>query len=84
LREYEWVANNKDRWFIMQEEQFGFTKKVMKGCVKPCLRNLTTTVITNEEAECFTNCMGKGAMIGAMFQYMNADDEMKRYPGMKV
>lgn len=82
--EYDWVARNKNKWFVLQEERFGFTKRLMKQCVGPCINNLETTVISNEEAECFTNCMGKGQAIGSMFQYLNADAEIKRYGGYKA
>jgi len=55
----------------------------MKSCLKPCMNNHLTTVISNEENECFTNCMGKGLAVGAIFQNLGADDHFKRYGGYK-
>ena len=84
LRDFDWVSSNKSHYIINQTEEYGFTKRIMKTCVKPCLTNLETTVISNEEAECFTNCMGKGATVGKIIQQLNADAEMKRYGGYRA
>ena len=84
MAEFDWVAMNKDKWFVMQEERFGFSKRLMKQCTMNCVKHLETTVITNEESECFTNCIGKGGTIANIFQLLNADNEIKRYGGFKA
>jgi len=81
---YDWISANKDKFFIKVEEDNRFVVQVMKQCVKPCLTNNATTVISNEENECFTNCMSKGAAVGLLMQNLNADADIKRYGGFKA
>ena len=83
FKSYDYIAKNKDKWFLQQEERSGFQFRLMKQCVYPCIRNNETTVISNEENECFTNCMGKGLAVGEIFHLMNADTELKNYGGFK-
>jgi len=55
----------------------------MSGCIKPCFKNLNTNVVTIEESECMTNCMGKGLEAQTMFKMMNADADIKRFGGFR-
>ena len=55
----------------------------MKNCIGPCFTNLKTNVVTLEESECMTNCMGKGLEVQAMFKFMNANEDIKNYPGYR-
>ena len=55
----------------------------MSHCIRPCFTNLKTNVVTTEESECMTNCMGKGMEAQAMFKMMNADADIKRYGGYR-
>lgn len=56
----------------------------MGHCMKPCLTNLSTSVIVTSESECLTNCMAKGQEVNALFRLWNADKDMKRYGGFKA
>jgi hypothetical protein len=66
------------------EENSRYNKQLMGKCVKPCFSNLATSVVTTEESECMTNCMGKGLEVHAMFRLMNADQDLKRFGGYKA
>lgn len=83
LADFQWVAKNKDRYFIQEEERNSFNMRVINSCIGPCLNNLKTTVISNEEAECMTNCVGKGLAVGLIFQTNYVDKEVKRYGGFR-
>ena len=61
--DYDWVRTNKNAYLIQQEEVARYNKQLMGKCIKPCLVNLTTSVVTTEESECMSNCMGKGLQI---------------------
>ena len=82
--DFQWVAKNKDRFFIQEEERSGYNMRVLKACIGPCINNLKTTVISNEEAECMTNCVGKGLAVGQIFQRHYLDKEVKRYGGLRA
>jgi hypothetical protein len=56
----------------------------MGRCVAPCLTSLSTSVVTTEESECMTNCIGKGMEVSAMFKTLNADNDIKRFGGFKA
>lgn len=78
------MAANKNRFLLEKEEAALFSKKLFKTCVPACFQNIETTVLSNEEAECFTNCMGKGAATASAFKLLNADADLKRYGGLKA
>ena len=40
LAGFDWVSANKNRYLVEQEERHGFSKRLMKACVKPCFTNL--------------------------------------------
>jgi len=82
-QEYEWVKQNKNAYLVQQEEVARYNKQLMGKCIKPCLVNLQTSVVTTEESECMTNCMGKGLQVQAMFRLWNADQDMKRFGGFR-
>jgi len=84
FKAYDWVAANKNEYFIQTEEQSLAFKKLMGHCMKPCLTNLQTSVIVTSESECLTNCMAKGQEVDALFRLWNADKDMKRYGGFKA
>ena len=83
FRQYDWVKKNKNSWFIHLQEDSGYNKKLMSSCIKPCFTNLDTMVVSLEESECMTNCMGKGMEVLGMFKNMNAGEDLKRYGGYK-
>ena len=61
----------------------GFRQRIMGSCIKPCLVHLQTSVITNEENECFTNCTSKAEHTLATIALMNADADIERFDGFR-
>jgi hypothetical protein len=81
---YDWIKANKNHWLIENEEHTRFNKRLMGSCIGPCFKGtLTTPVISNEESNCFTNCMGKGLESQYVFSNLNMDTHIERYGGFK-
>jgi hypothetical protein len=81
LDSFAYVGRNKDKWFILQEERNIVMMKLLKHCTPRCFGHFESTVITDEESECFTNCMGKAISIGNLFNKNYAPKEVERYSG---
>ena len=66
---YDYVRKNKNAYLIGLEERAQYEHNVAGACVKPCLKSLTTPVVTTEESECMTACIAKAYETRAMFDY---------------
>jgi len=56
----------------------------MGKCIPVCFKHMGTNVVATEESECLTNCMAKGMEVQAMFQFLNADQDIKRFGGFRA
>ena len=52
--------------YFVEAAKFG--NSLAARCIGPCFKYLQTPVITDEESECFTNCISKGQELVALYE----------------
>lgn len=52
----------------MQQE---YEVRVATKCIQPCLTNLESPMVSQEESDCLTNCTSKGMETFVWFKYLS-------------
>lgn len=66
---YNYVRKNKNAYLIDLEEKAQYEHNAAGFCIGPCLKQMSTPVVTTEESECMTSCLAKAFETRAMFDY---------------
>ncbi len=59
---------DKIRITTVQNNRTKFEIDTAAKCMKPCFRNFATSVVSETESECMTNCIAKGMETLSQFQ----------------
>jgi Tim10/DDP family zinc finger len=65
---YKMSNEDKIRVTTVQNLRTKFEIETAAKCMKPCFRNMTTSVVSENESECMTNCIAKGLETLAQLQ----------------
>jgi hypothetical protein len=57
---YKLSEEDKARVLSVQNLRSKFEISTAARCMKPCFRNFNTSVVSEFESECMTNCIAKG------------------------
>ena len=57
---YKLSNEDKLRVFTVQSNRTKYEIDTAAKCMKPCFKNFNTSVVSETESECMTNCIAKG------------------------
>ena len=57
---YKLTQDDKARVLAVQNLRTKFELDTAAKCMRPCFKNLQTTVVSEAESDCMTNCVAKG------------------------
>ncbi len=56
---YKFVRQEKTKIMLANNLRTKFEISTAARCMKPCFKNFATTVVSETESECMTNCIAK-------------------------
>jgi hypothetical protein len=65
---YKMTDNEKEKFLHHIGLKAKYQITAATRCMKPCFKNFNTPVITENESECMTNCVGKSLETLALLQ----------------
>ena len=69
---YKLSLDDKQRILFVQNLRTRFEIETAAKCMKPCFKNFATSVVSENESECMTNCVAKGLETLAQLQLQSA------------
>ena len=61
---------------FMQQMEKGYEIKMAAKCIQPCLTNMQSAAMSQQESDCMTNCTAKAMETYVWFKYLKLTQQL--------
>ena len=73
-KSWKMTPHEKFQNLTEQTRDTEYYHRVIMGCLKPCIVNIESPVVGQQESDCLTNCTTKGLETLSMFKLLNVSE----------